>query len=303
MIDFELDIPTFEKPTVKKLLNTLEGSALALDVSKNHTGVCMWFDNELTVTGFEITEYDNADYHAEYNMRKEFKQKLLDIIQYRSFNYIIIEDVYGGENFDTIRKLLALQTVIDEIIDEGKVMCQYFYRWNQPQWASKARLIFKQSGCLKSKIETQGLLEYLEFDFLLENKDLSNPEKEKIFYEDKCDACGMLMALVAEKLYNNNETKPVTIKMSDIKMKYIEDKNDLKGIRDKVILDNKDKLKTVELNYRGLEKSIYKTAVENPDDILIAELPVSKLGAFGIKKKFKFYESGEGYLIFYVRKK
>jgi hypothetical protein len=37
--------------------------------------------------------------------------------------------------------------------------------------------------------------------------------------------------------------------------------------------------------------------------VFYAYLPVNKLGAFGMKHKFTFYPSGEGYLIFYANSK
>ena len=34
---------------------------------------------------------------------------------------------------------------------------------------------------------------------------------------------------------------------------------------------------------------------------MYAELPVDKLGVFGLDHKFTFYPSGQGYLVFYVK--
>jgi hypothetical protein len=289
-----------EKPTVENLVKILN-SAIGLDISKNHTGIVIYDGETIKDYGFELTDQDKADVHAEYKMRQEFKTKLKEIIKDKHFEYTVVEDVYGGENFDTVRKLLALQTVIDELLFEGIFTTDNFKRWLQPQWAAKARQIYKQTGKLKSKFETQGLLEYLEWDFYIKNKDLSNADKRKIFFEDKCDAMGMIIAAVSDKSFTSDTTQTTSIKMSDIKMVYLEDKNDLSSVRDKRIKE--EEFTEVELNYRLLEKSILASVTSNPNDVLVAELPVNKLGHFGLKKKFKFYESGQGYLIFYNRKK
>ena len=44
-------------------------------------------------------------------MRRDLKVKLSEIVVGRDFEVCIVEDVYGGENFDTVRKLLNLNTV------------------------------------------------------------------------------------------------------------------------------------------------------------------------------------------------
>ena len=291
-----------QKPTVQLLLETIKGNALALDIAKNHTGICLWQNGVLKTIGFEISEYDNSDYHAEYKMRRKFKDKLIDLIKGIQFEYIVVEDVYGGENFDTVRKLLALQTVIDELIFDSVVTCEHFYRWKQPEWAKRARQIYKMGNKLKSKYETQGLLEYLEFSFYIQNKDLTEPEKEKIFFEDICDACGMLMAVVAEKHFNNDSSHPETLKNSDIVVKYVQDVNEPKGIRDERIKEaiNKKTILRVELNTRSIEKSIYNKVLEHPDEIMYADVESKYLGQYGLKKKFTFYTEG-GCLIFYRR--
>ena len=290
-----------ERPTVESLLKTLNGNALALDIAKNHTGICMWYNNILYTLGFDLPDYDILDIHAEFNMRLNFKQKLITILNNRSFDYIIVEDVYGGQNFDTTRKLLALQTVIDELLYEGVVTCKNFYRWIQPQWAKRARLILHQKGKLTSKFETQGLLEFLNFDFYLQNKDKSEADKRKIFFEDICDACGMLMAVVAEVNFNN--TQEIKIKQSDIVVKYIQSEENIKSLKDKVIKEAfaSNAVKKVEIDKKRIEKDIYNKMVADTDAVMMAEMPSTHLGNYGLKKKFTFFPKG-GLLIFYYRK-
>lgn len=290
---------TIEKVTVLDLFSMID-SGLALDISKNHTGIVMWNGKEIITDGWEIHEYDKTDYHAEYKMRKYFKQTLKSKIQGKHFQYIVVENVFGGENFDTVRKLLTLQTVIDELLDEGVVTTDKFFRWLQPEWASRARIIYKQTGALKSKIETQGLLEHLEFDFYLKHKDLAKARKEDIYFEDICDACGMLLAVVAEEKFKVDKEIRRDIKMSDIKMIYVEDFDNLAGVRDKRIKE--EDLNHIDINYKGnLENAILNAVMSNTEDVLCAYIPVNRLGQFGLKRKFKFFESGNGYLIFYYK--
>lgn len=204
----------YEKITVLNMLEMIH-SGIGLDISKNHTGVFIWDNGAVEEYGFALPEYDSNDPHAEYRMRLAFKTKLKEIVNGRYFEHCIVEDCYGGDNFDTVRKLLALNTVIDELIFEGVVKVDHFYRWKEPVWLSNFRLLYKQKGHLKAKVETQGILEYLEYDFYLKNKDLPKARKEEIFFEDKCDACGQLLSVVAYiNLKANQETKS-SYKMSD----------------------------------------------------------------------------------------
>lgn len=288
-----------EKPTVISLLKTIP-SGIGLDIAKNHTGIFIWNGETTEEYGFELEPYDKTDYFAEYKMRRDFKNKLLEIVKERHFEYCIVEDVYGGDNFDTVRKLLAINNVMDELIFEHSCTVGNFVRWSETKWASMTRQIYKQKGKLKSKIETQGILEYLEYDFYLKNKDLSNADKKKIFFEDICDACAMLLGVVIQKNLEISLVKQTSLKLSDIKMVYIEDLLDTYNHRD--IRIREEGYIAVDLNTRNLEKSIVDSVKAHPNDVLCAFVPVDKLGVFGIKHKFTFYESGEGYILFYKRK-
>ena len=288
----------YEKPTVESLLKTIP-SGIGLDIAKNHSGIFIWDNGKMEQYGFALDEYEKNDPFAEYKMRRQFKQKLSEIVQGRYFEHCIIEDVYAGENFDTVRKLLALNTVIDELIFERVLTINKFYRWNEPKWSKATRSIYKQKGRLKSKFETQGLLEYLEYDFLLEHKDDKPAKKKEIFFEDICDATAMLLAVVANESMLVNVVNSANIKMSDIKMIYVEGILDTYSIKDKRV--NEEGFIGVDLDYRNLEKSIIAQVTQFPNDVLCALLPSSKLGVFGMKHNFKFFDSDEGYLLFYKK--
>ena len=288
----------YEKPTVESLLKTIP-SGIGLDIAKNHSGIFIWDNGKMEQYGFALDDYEKNDPFAEYKMRRQFKQKLSEIVQGRYFEHCIIEDVYAGENFDTVRKLLALNTVIDELIFERVLTINKFYRWNEPKWSKATRSIYKQKGRLKSKFETQGLLEYLEYDFLLEHKDDKPARKKEIFFEDICDATAMLLAVVANESMLVNVVNSANIKMSDIKMIYVEGIMDTYSIKDKRV--NEEGFIGVDLDYRNLEKSIIAQVTQFPNDVLCALLPSSKLGVFGMKHNFKFFDSDEGYLLFYKK--
>ena len=286
------------KPTVVSILKNVE-SGIGLDVAKNHTGITIWNGESIETYGFELEPYDTESPFAEYKMRRDFKNKLKEVVNGRHFEYAIIEDVYGGENFDTTRKLLALNTVIDELIFERVCTVGKFVRWNEPKWLKACRTLYKQRGRLKSKLEVQGILEFLEWNFYLEHKDDKPAKKKEIFFEDICDSCGMLLGLVAQEIIETNMIKSSSLKMSDIKMVYIENIEDCMGIKDTRIRD--EGFIAVDLDFRHIETSILNLASQHPLDVMCAFLPSSKLGLFGTKHKLVFYDNDEGYLLFYKK--
>lgn len=287
------------KPTLLTMLKTIP-SGVALDVAKNHTGVVYWDGEKVNRYGFSIDTYDKSDPFAEYKMRRQFKDKLTGLLKGLSVEYCVIEDVYGGENFDTVRKLLALQTVVDELIFEHVFFVKTFFRWNEPKWSSLVRTIYKQRGRLKAKIETQGILEFLEDEFFLTHKDDTPAKKREIFFEDICDATGILLAVVVSEIMKVNIVKASGLKLSDVKMFYISDLEDTYGHKDRRIRE--EGFISVELDFRALERSITMQASQHPDDVLCALLPSKKLGVFGVKHGFTFYDSEESYLVFYYKK-
>ena len=292
-----------EKPTMLNLLKNF-GSVLALDQAPLHTGVVIWNGSEFENYYFRTpaVSKDAEDPFRLYKLRRDFKSELKNIVQDRTFDYVIVENVFAGDNYETFAQLLTINNVIDELIFEGSCyVLKKFYRWEPSAWLSRARRFYKQKGKLRSKIETQGILEYLEDDYYLKNKNLSNKEKEDICFEDTCDARGMILAVVAEEKLKVNMVKSIGLKLSDIKMVYVEDLEETYSNRDKRIAN--EEYVPVDLNFRALETSIINQVIQNPDDVLCAYLPVDKLGRFGLEKKFKFYQSGEGYLLFYKKGK
>lgn len=292
--------PIFNKPTVESILAPL-GSGLGLDIAKNHTGICIYRDGIVTREGFALDEYDKKDPHAEYRMRLCLRDKLEVVVGGMQFNYCVIEDIYGGENFDTIRKLAALNTVIDELIFSDKVKVNNFFRWAEARWLKYAKTIYKCRTGLNSKVATQEILEYLEDSFYMEHKNDSASVKKDIFFEDICDATGMLLGLsiyVSSNEISCEKEEDVTIK--DIQMYYMNDGMSYADTDSRVI--NEEWLE-VQGDYRILERKVIESAKDNPTSVLCMRVPVSRLGKFGLDHGFTFFPDGEGVLVWYLKQK
>lgn len=285
------------KATVEGILSTVH-SGIGLDIAKNHTGVSIWNGKTVETYGFALNEYDKNDPFALYKMRRDLKVKLSEIVVGRDFEVCIVEDVYGGENFDTVRKLLNLNTVIDELIFDRVCTVDKFFRWNEPKWLSAFRTVYKQRGRLKSKVETQGILEFLNWDFYKNNCGKTDSEKKEIFFEDICDSCGMLVGVVQQLNMDINLAKATSLRISDIKMYYIGILEECYSIRDSRVRE--EGFLEVDITGRNIEKELLTQAGLHPEDVMCAFLPSNKLGIFGMKHKFTFFDGEEeGYLVFY----
>ena len=288
-------------PTTEGILKDIE-SAVGLDIAPNHTGIAIWKYGKLIRRGFKLSEYDKDDLHAEYHMREELKKHLWALLGDSHFEYIIIEDVYGGQNFDTVRKLIALNTVIDELICEGSIRVDHFIRWKESEWAKYFRHLLKLSGRPQAKYETQEILCYIQDEFYMQNKDLSEAEKRKIFFEDICDASGMVYAVGMWKAQGEQKDTDCVISLKDIKMVYVNHLDDYVTVRDPIISSERPELQAVEVpsDIEALVLSLCKT---HTDKVLAINLPARKLGIWGLKKKYTYFEDGDGCLIFYVKRK
>lgn len=288
---------SIEKPNMINLLKTLP-SAIAFDIAKDHTGIAIWNGSSIERYGFLLESYDKYDVHCHYRMRRELKNKIKEIIQGRHFEYCMVEDLFGGPNYETLRILCELNTVPDELLFEGIFTTNTFFRWKEPEWTALARKIYKQANKLQVKYETQQLLEYLEYDFVLENKDRRPGELKDIFYEDICDASAMLIAIVSSVNFKVEKTKTRQHKLSEVKLNYIEDFDEIEFLKDKnKLLD----YELVEIDTKNIEQSILAHINKHPSKVFCASLPPKKLGVFGLQHKFEFYESNQGYLFFYLK--
>ena len=295
----EVDIETasIERPTVESILSSFK-SGIGLDIAKNHTGIALWRDGKLETLGFAIDmEYDDSSYLAEAKMRKWFKDKMREILRGYDWEVCIIEDVYGGVNFSTTRKLLALNCVVDELLLEGDISIGNLYRFKETEWMKDLRTIYKVSTKLNPKYECEQILKYLGFDLVLREENSSQANKERIFYEDRCDATGQLLSLAMHLLSNVREVKSSSVRLSNIQVYFFEDLYDHPEVDDLVLEEFMINVCT-DFNVNNIEGSIIKCLSENKG-VYSVYLSTDQLGTFGIRNGYSFYEQGYGYLVFY----
>lgn len=281
-----------KKESVETILSVFE-SGISFDIAKNHIGVCKWLNGKVETIGFAIDyDYDKEDYLAESKMRLWLKNRCNEIMGDDYYEVCQVEGVFGGENFDTTRKLISLNGVVAELILEDKVNVGNYYNLIQKEWAKDFRRVIKLGKALSSKYETQEILKYLDFEFATKNADLSEAEKKRIYYEDICDAVGMLCGLALRLNCKTDTTKRSSVRLSNIKMYFIEDTFEMYELRRKdKVLDNFDMI-SLATTSKDVEKEI-KTNVEMyPDNVVHLCVDNSMLGRFGITNNVPYFEQG-----------
>lgn len=284
-----------EKMTVTNLLRPVK-RGIGIDAAKKHTGIALWEEGELYVDGFKLKDIDEDDPHWELRIRLEFKDRLRPYVEGKHFDYIIMEDVYFGDNPSTVRKLLAINTVIDELIFDGVCSVDKFQRSLAVSWMKDFRKVHKQEGYLKSKYETQGILEYMDFDFIKENKSKTEVEKTKIYYEDICDATAMLCAtVIRDKMKLTEKEKNKEVRKKDLKYHYVEKEEDIKKIRNPRVR----KIQKTNIDYRGknIEAYMLSEIKRDRNNLYCMRVSTRELGLLGVK--LNFYDQGYGYMYFY----
>ena len=164
------------------------GLHLGLDISKTSTGVSLVEDGVIRSWNLTLRESEDIKF-AEILLRRELKQLFLDEFKGLSFETIVLEDVYEGENPETTRLLYSLNTVIDEMILDGDISCKDFVRANNKSWKSWLWSIEPQIGKgHKEKLRTEEVLTYLGV------KDSGKG------YQDRFDSLGMLVGYFFKKI-------------------------------------------------------------------------------------------------------
>lgn len=188
------------------------GSYLGLDISESSTGVCTYINGVRSTYNFSLNLAEKS-VHSEVLLRRCLKENLRNIISGKHFDVIIIEDVFQGINALTTRILYALNTAIDEMILDGEVECEKFFRVSNQTWKSWLYTVdtdgFTKGMNDKLRIETclsmLGIKEYGEG------------------YQDRLDATGMIVGYLlnpeeAERKLNLSTKKKVLL--SDVVFSY-----------------------------------------------------------------------------------
>lgn len=260
-VDETIETEIAEPRYIEILKNAKSG--VGLDISVVSTGVTIWYNGELehyiiSVEGIE----------GEYERREALKNYLIELLSGRDFEFVCVEDAYGGENFRTTRDLLSLNTVIDEIIAEGSIGCGKLCREPNTSWKAVLREYGKLGGKPKDKIEIQWMLKNLDVN--IEAFERFNTADKKDRDQDIMDSLALLLAVVSrEKTGKGRKLKKLGIK--NMNMSYCLDVLDYEEEYggDYIVLDIKKNL------IKELEDEITRTKGES---VILAQVPITMVG-------------------------
>lgn len=306
-LDFDLSesqesLSVVSKPTVESILSQFK-SGIGLDISKNSTGVCIWYDNKVENYAIHLKKDRdlNANAFEEEYMRREFRDKLLEVINGREFEYGVVENVFGGENFDTVRKLLALNTVLDGLILDEVVNVEKYFKMSNKEWKKYFRSIYKLGGAPTDKYEIQEIMRYLEFPFFLKHENDSKKQKEEIGFQDVLDATGLLVSLSIRENTELKNDKPSNLTISKLNMKFFNSEEDFEyNCRSRKLQDAEITMLGKYTN-RDIEGFLVRKVEEDASKVYMVEISNNNLGYFGLKHNIGNSPYGSVYIIFYAK--
>lgn len=266
-----------------------EGRFLSLDVSKNSTGVT-YVDNGEKIVGNIILE-DFKGPHKEVLLRRGLKRDLLELVEGKEFDVILIEDAFVGENADTVRTLFALNTAIDELILDGVCTCKDFIRVHNQRWKSWLY-----------KLDTVGAVKgYNDKEKVKYCMSLLGVHEEGNGFQDRLDSMGILVGYflkgedsVHEELENSKKKK---VKITDVEGSYDIDTGYLFYGRDDIDIE-----KIIYLDYNRISKKrVLELLTDKPDAVYVTENMI-KLGNLGDDLGLDILSEG-GYFAFWIKPK
>ena len=281
--EFSEDILSYDSIVPK------EGLFLGLDISKNSSGIT-YIENGERIVGNIVLD-DTKGVHKEVLLRRALKTDLMELVEGKEFDLIIIEDAFVGENADTVRKLYALNTAIDELILDGVCKCKNFVRVNNRQWKSWL-----------STVDTCGV-----------TKGLNDKEKVRIClemigitddfstgYQDRLDSTGLVVGYFLKGREIESESGLIRkrkVRLADVEASYEIDSSFLFYGRDDIYTENIELL-----DYRKIGKSrVIELLTEHPDRVYATSERVL-LGNLGVDLGLDILEDGV-YFAFWVNPK
>lgn len=278
----DIQVPTFSNIIPR------EGLYLGLDISQHSTGIT-YVENGERISGNIVLE-DIKGEHREVLLRRALKRDLLELVEGKEFDLIIIEDAFIGENAETVRLLFALNTAIDELILDGLCRCKKFLRVNNQRWKSWLYSL-DTAGVTRGYNDKEKIRVCLEMIGIVDSG---------VGYQDRLDSTGLLVGyfLKGEDLEKENKlVRRRKVRFSDIEASYDIDTGYLFYGRDDV-----DTSKIVFLDYKKISKNrVIELLTENPDAVYIIENRI-KLGNLGDDLNLDLIDDG-GYFAFWINPK
>ena len=295
-----------ENPFVNHLTSRGVRDALSLDLSQNSTGIALLIDGELRTYNLRF-KTNKAEVYETYAYSFALRS-FLELFKGYSFDLITVEENVLGSNgtidFITLRKLIVMNYVVDDLIQEGTLITKRFDRIPVPSWKSDLNYLTNDAGkYMDSKGQVQENMRVLDCPVIEQFSYVQTKAKmERNGFQDRLDACGILISGV---LRLNGEGK--VKKQTKAKSKRVDYKFAVYTTLDDVYDYNPDVEHVDVLPFTGKSienkiQQLLKKDMDNPENFFTHfVLKVKNLGEFGIKhelndlgiKEFYIYVSKE----------
>lgn len=288
-----------DRSEIKWAFEGVPGRHMGLDLSLHSSGIVVINDGEVEIAknlDLSKTCMEWGEAHKYAGMRVKMREALLGL-GVKNFNTIVVEDVWFGDNPDTVKSLLSINTVIDEMIITGEIQCERFIRVGPDEW--RKRILDSIEG---RDLVGKGRKEFA-WGLLREHYGVT---EEKLGggkgVGDLMDASGLLISLVVlEPRKGRGKSEKIGSERKKIGF------NEIEAVfcesYDEIDWETYEKLGSVALKEVNLPKVSEKTLVEcleRDDEVVWVTGPVN-LGYVGMKLGL-VGKAGGGWLAFWRRK-
>ena len=111
----------------KEILST-SADFVALDISVRSTGWVKYKNKQLSFGTYKLVAQEDR------KRRQEFREFILQLFADDNFDFVAIEDVIFGNNFETTKSLMQLNIVVEDLMDFGKLATIPGYRIGNTVW-------------------------------------------------------------------------------------------------------------------------------------------------------------------------
>ncbi|MNL91277.1 hypothetical protein D3C81_10080 [compost metagenome] len=253
------------------------GDFIGLDISVLSTGWLRRKNGVLTTGIFSLDKLkvegdDRSKSKLRLLRRNKFEQFLIDLADNHSYDNIFIEDTINSCNYETIRELVELNCIADNLIDKGVLNIKQLHREDNKVWKANLR---KYAGVptkilgAKDKLLVKNSLEEIGYDLEELKKHCVTLNVAEKSIQDLLDVMGLVVGTSYAKFMGAIKKSREKVK-SDITV----------GYKVKQLFSVNEALDYA----RGLKKEVYSTEFFNKRDL---KYNFSKL-VNGIGDKYAF---------------
>ena len=272
---------------------------LSLDISVNSTGWVIQYDERLNFGIYKLQSKDNRE------RRREFGKFLIELIEDKQFDFIIIEDVIAGCNFKTTRSLTELNIAVEDLIDYDCIPDSPVFRIDNKEWKRVLHSLVQDDRGIRGSNDKEMIT------FCLNTLGFYNDIAQDVY-----DAMGIACAYIFLKNTNTTNTlKVVTPKKlkQDLTKNYkiVQYKSKEEMLEQAELLKSRGRSKSTKSKgilyidydnkYKDLLKQFTETVYENGDNnYFCIHSPLNKIGSMFITFGFDLTED-DVYFMAYLK--